>query len=518
MTAGLQEERPGLFAKTGKIMGNNIFSYFIIFLASGLFTCTRNGISYKNSNITVEEIKSNIEYLASDELMGREPGHPGIEKAANYITEKFKSYGVKIIPATSSYFQKIKFEKAAPPHEASLSFLNSDFRQNENLIQIAGPSLTKNLEFVYLDYAATAEEYAGISLKNKILITKLGGPGLTGRSIFNFSDEKNILAQQNGALALIEIPANTFDWNGLASYFGHTRTILSNPESKGSEIPHFYLSDPEEKITEKLKNNSDGAIRIDTPGFASDSFYSSNIMGFIPGTNPEKSDEFIVLCAHYDHIGAGLHKRGASVADSIFNGARDNGMGVVALLAAAKHLAQNPAQRPVLVLALTAEESGLQGSRFFTTNSPILLKNIVFALNNDGAGMTDDKIATLVGFEKTTAKEAIRQGVKQAGLLAASDPVPHMNLFERSDNISFAKLGIPATTMSPGFHQFSGALSEKYHKVNDEVDADFSIDYLHKYSLAYAFAAQAIANMDNKPEWVDGEKYQAAASELYKND
>ena len=240
-----------------------------------------------------------------------------------------------------------------------------------------------------------------------------------------------------------------------------------------------------------------------------------NVLGFVEGSDPALRDEVILLTAHYDHEGAGLHLRGATPADSIFNGARDNAMGIAALLAAADALAQNPPKRSVLLLAVGAEEHGMLGSEHYAAHPLVPLERTRFVLNNDGAGYTDTSIVTVVGLERTTAAPAIRSAAEAFGLSAIPDPVPEQNLFDRSDNVSFAVKGVPAPTFSPGFRSFGPELFKYYHRPADEVDAAFDMGYLLRFSRAYARAARNVADMDEAPRWIEGDKYAPAAEALY---
>ncbi len=486
--------------------------YFLFFL-NGILSCAENEKPLTGIP-SAAEIRSQIEFIAADELMGRQPGTAGCDKAADFIAHKFRDFDLQVLPGGSNFYQTIDFINTGPPTKGNVVLSDQTFSLNENLLQITGPALHGKFQYIFLGYGATAKDFIGHSLKDKVLITKLGKADLTGSGGFRFSEEKRNLAAKLGAVALLEISPAELTWERLQYYFGRWQSKPVNATAEAN-IPHFYLAGDNGKLGEVLREKTSGKMTIDTPGMAKRQFQSSNILGYIPGRDARNQDEYILLCAHYDHIGTGLQKPGATLADSIFNGARDNGIGVVALLAAAQYLATNPARRPIIILALTAEETGLHGSQFFVENSPVPLEKIIFVLNSDGAGVTDESIATIIGLEKTSAAVAIRSGIKRAGLEPIVDPVPAMHLFERSDNISFAKKGIPAVTVSPGFHQFGGELTATYHQPNDDISIDFPFDYLRKFSTAFAFAARAIADLEERPIWCKGEKYEQAARRLY---
>jgi Zn-dependent M28 family amino/carboxypeptidase len=225
---------------------------------------------------------------------------------------------------------------------------------------------------------------------------------------------------------------------------------------------------------------------------------SSNVVGFIRGRDPVRAREVIVLVAHYD--GQGVLTRGG--VDTILPGARDNAMGVAALLVAAEALAARPCARSVLLLASTAEEEGMVGSGWFVDHAPLPLSRIVFVLNNDGAGMYDAGLWCIGGLELTTAGPQAARAGRPFGLATRPYPESLRNLYEKGDAISFARKGIPALTISPGFRvtDIDRALSYN-HKPADRVDAAFDEGYLVRFSQAYARLARELANGKRVPVW-----------------
>jgi acetylornithine deacetylase/succinyl-diaminopimelate desuccinylase-like protein len=225
---------------------------------------------------------------------------------------------------------------------------------------------------------------------------------------------------------------------------------------------------------------------------------SSNVVGFIRGRDSVRAREVIVLVAHYD--GQGVRTRDS--VDTVLPGARDNAMGIAALLVAAEALAAEPCARSVLLLASTAEEGGMIGSKWFVDHSPLPLSHIVFVLNNDGAGMYEDSLWCIGGLELTTAEPLAMRAGRPFGLATQPYPEPLRGLYEKGDAISFARKGIPALTVSPGFQvtDIDRALSYN-HKPTDRVDAAFDQDYLARFGRAYARLARKLANVKVVPVW-----------------
>lgn len=238
---------------------------------------------------------------------------------------------------------------------------------------------------------------------------------------------------------------------------------------------------------------------------------SQNVIGVVEGSHPDLKNEYLLLSAHYDHVG--VRKIEASQ-DSIYNGARDNAVGVATIMAAGKYFADHPPKRSVILALWTAEEMGLIGSRIFVENPPVPLNQIIFNLNIDGAGYNDTTKVTIVGLERTEAEPMFKSAVQAFDLEAIPSPVPELQLFNRSDNVHFARKGIPAPTFSLGFTSFNEEIQYYYHQPTDESNT-LNFDYVTDYTRAYVLAAEKIANADQAPFWESGDDYEEAGRELY---
>ena len=258
-------------------------------------------------------------------------------------------------------------------------------------------------------------------------------------------------------------------------------------------------------------------IKVKTDGGTITKRPTQNVIGFIEGTDPKLKDEYVMMTAHFDHVGVG--KAGdpnVTEDDKVFNGARDNAIGTTAIMSAARILAQNPPKRSILLIAFTAEEIGLVGSKYYADNPWLPLNKCIFNLNIDNGGYNDTGIVTVIGLERTGAKEELEMATKAFGLGVIDDPAPEQGLFDRSDNVNFAAKGIPSPTFSLGFTSFDKEILKYYHQITDEAESvDF--DYVLKYCQSYAYAAELIANLRKQPKWEKGDKYEAAYKKLYKD-
>lgn len=237
---------------------------------------------------------------------------------------------------------------------------------------------------------------------------------------------------------------------------------------------------------------------------------SRNVVGVIAGREPRRAREHVLLVAHYD----GLGTENAEGREVIFNGARDNALGTAALLAAAEALAAQPPARSILVLAVTAEEEPpfMIGSRFFVDHPPVPLNTIVFVLNNDGAGAYEEGIWSIGGLERTTAEPLVRSAGLPFELATEPYPPPFRPLYEKGDSISFARKGIPALTISPGFRRVDERVRKYVHSPADRVDETLDPGYLLRFCQAYARLARLIADAETVPSWRVGDPLGASLS------
>ena len=219
-----------------------------------------------------------------------------------------------------------------------------------------------------------------------------------------------------------------------------------------------------------------------------------NVVGIIRGSDPAVSHEAVVLGAHFDHVGIGQAIDG----DSIYNGADDDGSGTVAVLEIARDLVEGtPPRRTVVILLSTAEEMGLLGTRWYIQNPVVPLEQTVADLQIEMIGRPDPEAGGfgrgwLTGYERTTMGDQL----SAAGSPITHDPRPDQDFFYRSDNIAFARLGIPAHTLS------SFSLHADYHRPSDEVEL---VDFRHMAALVDA-AVEAVRFLADgpRPEWKEG--------------
>ena len=468
------------------------------------------------------EVERHLRYLASNELQGRATGEEGNTMAAAYLANYFDSLGVEAPAAAPNYYQEVFLEKSIPSPKGFLEIDGTSFEQGKSLLITRGATLNAGTKVVFANYGWVDEksghdDYKDLNVKGKIVVTIMGTPeGTNLRTIFRSLSKKRELAMERGAVALFEVFQIRRPWARIVNRFAGESPLRLAPDGDREAEEEFLYGwlNPEDKksFITNLKGKKKIKGKINYPGTEIIPVSSQNVIGLIKGTDPVLSKEYVVITAHYDHVGTIPATEEGQ--DTIFNGARDNGMGIVALMSAAKAFSQQKPKRSVILLAVTAEELGLLGSAYYAAHPLFSLEQTVFNLNSDGAGYNDTDHIAATGFGRTGTDQFITAGAKAFGLGVIPNPSPKQRLFDRSDNASFAEVGIPALSVGPGMTAFDDAIKKHYHQVSDEADT-IDFDYLLKFCQSFTYIGRLIMDNEERPKWKDGDKYEAMGKELY---
>jgi hypothetical protein len=500
-----------------------ITSLFLLFFLSASLIAQEDKKA-PEFQLTASDIRAQMEFLASDFLEGRRTGSKGNTIAAEYIAAHLKAYGYQPPVGMDDYFQRIPFESINPPFSSSMTINGKELKAGEDFLVISGPALSTKTKGVFAGHGWVDEEtkhddYANLDIEGKVVFVLPGPPGARDpMSIVSAMSTKRALAEARGAIALIELYQLPFPWEMFTGFFGGESLSISKTEDKqAGNITYGWLNKSEAISFTDLQTAKKLKVSLSSSGFSRKMVYSQNVVGVIEGSDPNLKNEYLLISAHYDHVGVGSQGGQYTEQDSIFNGARDNAFGTIAMLNAAKALALQPPARSIIVVAFTGEELGLLGSSYYAENPPIPLEEVIFNFNTDGAGYSVTDAVSIFGWSRTGTNEMLEAGVAPFNLRIIGDPAPEQGLFDRSDNVSFARRGVPALTFSPGFEEFDAAILEHYHQVSDEAD---SIDYSYflKYCQAFAHCTRMIANDAKRPEWVEGDKYEEAGKALYEKE
>ena len=487
----------------------NTIHFLLIFL--GLFNAVFSQKTLPEDDIKQAEVEAHLRFLAADELRGRKTGEMGNNIAAAYIAAQFRSFGLHEVSGADDFFQKIPFET----YSASGSFVweEKSLVHGKDLVIMGGEGQTIEAEAVFVDYGwidDNKDDYANINVKGKIVIANLGLPKENDPvNIIRAAKIKRKLAMERGAVALIELYRLSMPWRFASQQFSSSGLIVIDQPS--DRLPYGWVNDPKGELVQRLQKSKKLKATMQMEAVYKDK-PSQNVVGWIPGSDPELRKEYMVVSAHYDHVGVGGMR--ATAEDSIFNGARDNAIGTTALLLTAKSLVEKPPKRSVLFLAFTGEEMGFLGSNYYVNHPLLPLRDMKFDLNCDGAGYNDTTLVSTVGFDHLEVKKLLAIGASRNNLKAAGDPVPEQGLYDRSDNVSFAKKGVPAINVSPGVKAFDQELMTYYHQVADEAES-LNFSYITRFMRSFANIGRILADLDEMPMWKPDSKYHKMGEALY---
>jgi Zn-dependent M28 family amino/carboxypeptidase len=255
---------------------------------------------------------------------------------------------------------------------------------------------------------------------------------------------------------------------------------------------------------------------------------SRNVIALLPGSDPKLRSEYVIYNAHWDHLGRDDRLKG----DQIYNGAADNAAGVAVLLEIAQAMKALPPnrqpKRSVLFLAVTAEEKGLLGSRYYAQNPLYPLDRTLAAINMDGAnpfGRTRD--LEIIGFGASTIDDIGVAVANEQGRTTRADSHPERGSYYRSDHFEFAKVGVPAYYPKSG-REFIGQpadfadkkvaeyIAKDYHQVSDEVKPDWTFEGAAQDTEFLLETGLRIANGTQWPEWKPGNEFKARRDAMLK--
>lgn len=484
-----------------------------------------------NPEITVEELKENIGYLASDELKGRKSGEPGELMAAEYIREKFKNAGLELL--FDNGFQKFGLVTSAEIGPGNKLNVNGiDFEVEKSFLPYAfSANTTVSAGVVFAGYGLEVDrdtlqwnDYKDVDVAGKWVLALQGDPDLENQQspYIEFSSERSkaLFAADNNAAGLILVAGKKFrEKDELASLvFDKNSARYSIPILEATREAANKILDGRTTI-EALENEMDSlkqSISFKTEASISATTNAiqkeaetRNVAALLPGNDINLKNEYIVVGAHFDHLGMGGPGSGSRATDTIavHNGADDNASGVATIIQLAEKLAAEKSnKRSIIFAAFSAEEMGLVGSNFFVNKPPVKTENIVAMFNFDMVGRLDNSTNTLsIGGSQTSKESEKLMTDLNTGFELAFSPEG----VGPSDHASFYLQDIPVFFVSTGAHP-------DYHTPLD--DAEF-INYEGTKKVAdYAFLLiENIANRETELTFQEaGPKFQRSRGGKYK--
>ena len=497
----------------------------------------------------------NVEYLASDDLEGRNVGSLGFDKAAAYVAEQFERGGLK--PAgKDSYFQPVAFtEVSLNADKSELALVRDGQSMSVPVPQEAQLGYSKNsaaslkAPIVFAGYGlvipeARYDDLKDLNVKGAIVAFLTGGPATINgnlRSHYSSLEERWKALRAAGAVGIISIPnpkSMEIPWSRQQASWGRPRVSFADPQLSVDRGLEFSASWNPAKADDLLAGSGhsfkgllDAADRQQPlPHFAlansvqahieisEKPVSSKNIVGVRPGTDPKLKDFYVVISAHLDHLGMGKPVNG----DAIYNGAMDDASGVASLIEIAKALqAENvPTKRSILFLAVTGEEKGELGSIFFAKH-PTVTGRIVADLNMDMfLPLFPLKWLEVQGLNESTLGDDIRDVAQAAGVQVQADKEPDRNRFIRSDQYSFVKHGVPAVAFkfgyvpgSPEEKIFKEWYTNRYHGVTDDLNQPVDLAAAAQFNAILQNLAIRVADASEPPAWKSDSFFRRFASQ-----
>ncbi len=519
--------------------------------------------------ISIETMQDVTRRLASDAFEGRAPGTIGEERTLAYLVERFRAAGLQ--PGNGgSWFQDVPLVEITAAGFTPLTIAG----KGQSLAFAFGTDFVAGTyrvvpridladsELVFVGYGINAPEkgwndYAGVDMRGKTAVILVNDPdyeaaGLAGpfngramtyygRWTYKFEEA----ARQGAAAALIvhdSFPA-AYGWNVVESgWSGPQARARSADDGADQTLANGWVQkDVAAKILaaagQDLATLSAAAKR---PGFravplglkaqlsfdnAIRRFASKNVVGLLPGK--ARPNEYVLYSAHWDHLG---RCKSNAAGDDICNGAIDNASGTAALVALAEaHRKAGAAQRSILFLALTAEESGLLGSEYYAANPVFPLAQTVGGVNMDALSLAGPaRDVTVVGGGKSELDGVLARVLKAERRRITADPDPEKGYYYRSDHFSFAKRGVPMFYVDGGQDLVDGGSAagaayakdyrdKRYHGPDDEYDPAWNWQGAVADLRVYYRLGRSLADSRDWPNWLPGDEFRRARDESRRN-
>jgi len=476
----------------------------------------RDAVRRAAESITEADVRRRIFVIAHDSMGGRDTPSPGLNKTANYIASEFRRFGLTPGGDSGSYLQKYPIaRKQLLPGRSTIAFSNGSANANATFARgaalIAGPSsATARGSVVLVGGALDADSIRADDVKGHIVVYV---PALADQRLNRSSTRALQALGTAGAAAVVMVVSTDSVFSLYARGQAFPRTVVG--ASRGFPIVAILERGVVEQVPEAADQfgqlraaptmiavpMADWTGEINLRDTTLSQSYAPNTVGILEGSDPALRNEYIVFSAHMDHVGtvgqpgAGCRPRGA---DSICNGADDDGSGTVGVVELAEAFTR-PGARPrrsVIFLTVSGEEHGLWGSGYFADNPPVPVNRIVADLNADMIGRNWKDTIVAIGREHSdlgATLARVNAAHPELHMNAIDDRWPEERFYFRSDHYNFAVKGVPILFFFNGTH-------DDYHEATDSPDKIDAEKESRILKLLF-YLGQEVANSANKPKW-----------------
>ena len=513
------------------------------------------------ARITANALRAHIKFLSSDLLEGRGPGSRGDRLARKYLAAQLETLGLRPGAPGGGWQQKVPLVGIRSEVPDTMTFAARGrtlvLRGREDYVAGAGTQMpaaaVENAEVVFVGYGIVAPEYGwddfkDVDVRGKVVLVMNNDPSsdprlFGGRTRLRYGrwDYKYEQAARKGASGIILIHTEasaSYPWQVVQASWSGERFELPDDGSPRLQLQAWATEDACRRLVtlagrnlDRLREAAESRKFRPVPLGASLSFAmtnvitrteSGNVIGMLPGSDARLAQEAVVYTAHHDHLGMKADAKPGE--DAIYNGAHDNASGLAAVLAIAGAfvaLPQPPA-RSVYFAFVAAEEQGLLGSEYLARHPPVPAGRIAASINVDGMafwGRARD--LSVVGLGKSSLDRDIVALAALQGRTVKGDEFPEHGSFYRSDQYSFARIGVPAAYMSSGSDivgkpagwgraQIDLFNRTDYHQPSDEYRETWDLSGAVEDAQLDFYLGVAVADAPSMPQWNPGDEFEAA--------
>ncbi|MHC4432511.1 MAG: M28 family metallopeptidase [Planctomycetota bacterium] len=546
--------------------------HLALFLTAFCFVCCSGGAERIGTaafpEIDADAVLEHTKILSSDEFEGRGPGTNGEDKTVKYIVEQFRKIGLKPGNTDGTFVQGVPLVGITANPDMTLTFDREGWARSLKLKdefvawtkRVVDSTELKNSDVVFVGYGIKAPEYdwddyKAVDAKGKTLIMLVGDPPISdpadpskldpnmfgGKAMTYYGrwTYKYEIGAELGAAGVIIVhetePAG-YPFSVVQGNLGEKFDLVAPDKNMGRVKVEGWI--PLEQAHELFKMGGQDYDTLKgeavTRGFKPVEFGitasariqntirtidSRNVLGKLEGSDPELKDEYVIHTAHWDHLGIGEEIDG----DNIYHGAIDNATGIGGMIEIARAFLglPNAPKRSILFLAVTAEEQGLLGSKYYAANPIYPLEKTLGVINMDSLnvhGKTSDVV--IVGLGNSDLDDFAKEVAADQGRVIKPHPTPEKGLFYRSDHFPFAKQGVPALSSRDGvdyvgkpeghgLQVMKEYVSKHYHKPSDIVRPNWDMSGAVQQLQYYWMVGYRVAEADKYPQWKPGAEFKA---------